>query len=75
MDVGVVDSVELDSGGLEAGGDEAGEVDPGGVGTDEEIEVSVLGMVLGVVGGPFGGDETGQTVVEIAIVEVTTIVE
>ena len=42
----------------------------------EEMEnVPVRGRELCDAGGPVGGDETGQIVVEIAIVEVTTMVE
>ena len=73
---GGLDAGGLDAGGLDAGRDEAGGVDPGGAGTNEEIEkVPVRGRVLCDAGGPLGGDDTGQIVVEIAIVEVTTIVE
>ena len=65
-----------DSGKLDAREDEAGGVDPGGGGMNDEIvNVPVRGRVLCDAGGPLGGDETGQIVVEIAIVEVTTIVE
>ena len=90
-DAGPAGELEGPAGGLEAGGDEAegedsgkldatedeaGGVDPGGAGMDDEvIRVPVWGRVLWVAGGPLGGDETGQIVVEIAIVEVTTIVE
>jgi hypothetical protein len=57
-------------------GDEAGVEDPEGTGVNEEMEkVPVRGKVLGDGGGPLVGEETGQIVVEIAIVEVTTIVE
>ena len=50
-------------------------MDPGGAGTnDDMVKVPVRGRELEDVGGPLG-DETGQMVVEIAIVEVTTTVE
>jgi hypothetical protein len=75
LDAGLEDPGGLDNGGLDAG-DDAGGVDPGGAGMNEEMEkVPVRGRVLDEAGGPLGRDETGQIVVEIAIVEVTTIVE
>ena len=62
--------------GVDAGGDPAGAVDPGGIAENEEIEnVPVRGRVFVDAGDPEFGDDTGQTVVEIAMVEVTTIVE
>jgi hypothetical protein len=62
--------------GVDAGGDPAGAVDPGGIAENEEIvNVPVRGRVFVDAGGPEFGDDTGQTVVEIAMVEVTTIVE
>jgi hypothetical protein len=70
-DVGVVADGEVDS-----EGEEAGAVDLGGTAVNEETEkVPVRGTALDDAGGPEFGEDTGQTVVEIAIVEVTTIVE
>jgi hypothetical protein len=70
-DVGVVANGEVDG-----EGEEAGAVDPGGTAVNEETEkVPVRGTALDDAGGPEFGEDTGQTVVEIAIVEVTTIVE
>lgn len=71
-----MDSGVLPDGEVDAEGDEAGVVDPGGGAVNEEIEnVPVSEGVLGGAGRPVAGDVTGHTVVEIAIVEVTTTVE
>jgi hypothetical protein len=70
-DVGVVASGEVDG-----KGEETGVVDPEGTAVNEELEkVLVRGTALDDAGDPEFGEDTGQTVVEIAIVEVTTIVE
>ena len=61
---------------MDAEGEKAGAVDPGGTAVNEEIEnVPVRGRALIDAGGPEFGDDTGQTVVEIATVEVITIVD
>lgn len=79
-DVGVTGQLDdvgvLADGEVNAEGEEVGGVDPGGTAVNEETEkVPVRGIALDDAGGPEVGDDTGHTVVEIAIVEVTTIVE